>query len=543
MLKDDPSRRDLLACSASAVAALALSSRSLGSPRVFGLVVKGAEPHSQQQAAVIGLSGIMVSNGYDIAVTDANGAWELPFRPGAFVFPVKPRGWEPLANRAGIKELAIRLRDVPPEGPITFTFRPTIEPQRFSVALVADTQPQSVRELGYLRDTILPSVAQSGAAFAINHGDVVFDDASLYDRYFSLVSATGIAWHHCPGNHDMNHGPPSSRFDTWKSALGPTYYAFQIGGATFIMLNNVDPLPAAQLTPSGHDYQGWFSQEQLTFVERLLRHVPREELVVISFHIPLAGFEDPDDPAGHSGNARSLLQIISGRPNTLTLAGHTHTTEHHYLGAASGFDGPGVHHHHVLTAACGSWWSGPFDASGHPVSLSRDGTPKGFHILDIDGSRYQTRFVPVGHSGHSKLSVVLQTPDQSPDTQDEQHTAAVSTDRCVTCSDLAKSKLFINVFDGGPRTVVGCKIASHAETRLLRRLEVLRHVGADISAASTFTNHRAAVKPWVVASVSSHLWVAALPESLPPGSYSAEIAVSDEYGVQHSSSFIFEVTA
>ncbi len=48
---------------------------------------------------------------------------------------------------------------------------------------MADTQPANAAELGYLCDDIISSVVGSGAAFGINHGDVVFDDLSLYPRY------------------------------------------------------------------------------------------------------------------------------------------------------------------------------------------------------------------------------------------------------------------------------------------------------------------------------------------------------------------------
>jgi hypothetical protein len=37
-------------------------------------------------------------------------------------------------------------------------------------ALLADTQPQSLEELGYLRDSVMPGVMEN-AAFAINHDD------------------------------------------------------------------------------------------------------------------------------------------------------------------------------------------------------------------------------------------------------------------------------------------------------------------------------------------------------------------------------------
>jgi hypothetical protein len=68
-------------------------------------------------------------------------------------------------------------------------------------------------------------------------------------------------------------------------------------------------------------------------------------------HIPLITDLDPNDPAQNTVDRDELLKLLAGRP-VLSISGHTHTTEHHYLGQQ------GEHHHHVMTAVSGSWWSG-----------------------------------------------------------------------------------------------------------------------------------------------------------------------------------------
>ena len=104
---------------------------------------------------------------------------------------------------------------------------------RRSMRFSRDTQTPRRAELAYLRDDIMAGIPDMGAAFAINHGDVVFDDLALYARYLQIVGATGIPWHHCPGNHDINwdgRDDRSSR-ETWKRVFGPRHYAFQHGDA------------------------------------------------------------------------------------------------------------------------------------------------------------------------------------------------------------------------------------------------------------------------------------------------------------------------
>ena len=131
---------------------------------------------------------------------------------------------------------------------------------------------------------------------------------------------------------------------------------------------------------------------QLAFVRNVLANVPRDSLVVYCFHIPLRTLAGTD-PDTATVNARAFLEAISSHPNSLSFSGHTHTSEHWYFGAQDGFSG-GTHHHQVLAAVSGSWWSGPFDERGIPIALQSDGAPNGFHILAIDGANYTTTLVP-----------------------------------------------------------------------------------------------------------------------------------------------------
>ena len=429
--------------------------------------------------------------------------------------------------------------------PIDFALRPAGENDAFDVALVADTQPQSNLELDYLRDSTLTVIAQSGAAFAINHGDIIFDDATLYPRYLQLTAATGMPWHHCPGSHDMNpiHHPADDCFAAWRSVFGPTAYAFQQGRATFIVLNNVERLPPGQLTTTGYNYQGAIGEQQMRFVRNLLAHISPDDLVVVSMHIPLLGFENPDDPAGRTADHHALMRLLSGRPHTVSFSGHTHTTEHHYLGAANGFDGPGLHHHHVLTTACGSWWSGPVDHQGQPLASNRDGSPKGFHMLSVDGNRYTTRLVPVGHSGHPQMRVTLSIAGN--DRRNKHAAPSGRPELAIPVDLLGAASLVVNVFDGGPRTTVSYRVQTaqwSGSTSPSVDIPMEQKMMHDPFTVALHAGHKSALKPWVEPSGSSHVWAAALPKTLEPGVHRVSVTARDQYGRAHTAATIIEIT-
>jgi C terminal of Calcineurin-like phosphoesterase/Calcineurin-like phosphoesterase len=543
--KTGPTRRDLIAMGGAAVLSTSFASGStLGSELVQGLVFHDRSQSGRRNPGDPGIPGVLVSNGLDVVVTNRDGIWRLPLVPGDQVFIVKPPQWATPRRENGAPLVSHRYTGVAGEV-LDFPLTAIEEPAQFEALLVTDTQPQTPRELDYLRDSILIAAANSRAAFAINHGDVVFDDLALYPRYLDLVRMTGMPWHHCPGNHDMDRQAHRADqcFSTWQGVFGPTYYAFQYAGATFILLNNVEPVFAAPDFTS-HGYRGLIGARQLTFVRNLLAQIPSEHLVVVSMHIPLVGFDDPSDPAGTTLDRHALLALLSGRRNTLTLAGHTHTTEHHYLGASEGFSGPGLHHHHVLTAACGSWWSGPYDAAGLPVAGSRDGTPKGFHVLSVDGNTYSTRFVPVGHIGDTRMRISIEGARDPSDSMDDGRAARERLSPVLGVDQLEGATLVVNVFDGGPRTKVACQVIGADGARranLHPPIAMQRRSVCDPFTVEAFCRHKSELKPWVEPSVASHIWTAPLPRSLCAGSYRLLVTVDDEYGDRFSSNMLLEV--
>jgi C terminal of Calcineurin-like phosphoesterase len=123
-------------------------------------------------------------------------------------------------------------------------------------------------------------------------------------------------------------------------------------------------------------------------------------------HIPLRNYLDPDDPSTNVADRAKFLALLERR-KAVSFSGHTHTTEHHYFGATEGFLDSTPHHHHVLTAVSGSWWSGPLDRRGIASADSRDGTPHGFHIFSIDHGGYTTNFIPANKPNGRQMRISL----------------------------------------------------------------------------------------------------------------------------------------
>jgi hypothetical protein len=436
--------------------------------------------------------------------------------------------------------LKLKFKGVPPTGPlpqaIDFPLIPQKEPSKYEVLLFTDPQPESEAELDYVRDDVIEGLIGAKAAFGITTGDIMFDDLSMYQRYNKLVGQIGLPWWNIGGNHDLNFEAYDRTYcrETFKRVFGAPYYAFFYGGTLFLMLDNVNYLGADPKVPNrAGRYEGRFGETQLTFVANLLKEVSPDTLIVAAMHIPLRSYLNPDNKAENTVDRAEFMRLLGSRP-AFSIAGHTHTTEHHYIGP----DGvsEGSHHHHVLTAVSGSWWSGPFDYRGVATAVSRDGTPNGFHILSIDGKTYETRFVPAKEPQSRQMRIMFDSTFHS-DGREVQRQFRLGRlySSPVTTADLYSTEVVVNVYDGGPRTRVEMKIGNRPPVAMTtdRRPDPL--------VRDVYARNEDSKKSWVKAEPSSHIWVARVPEDLSPGAHRVEIKVTDEYGRERQDSAILEV--
>jgi hypothetical protein len=303
------------------------------------------------------------------------------------------------------------------------------------------------------------------------------------------------------------------------------------------MLDDVDYLGPNPAKPhASGKYEGRLDEAQLEFIRGVLAKTPPETLVVAVLHIPIRTYLD-DETYQNLVNREALFRLLEVRKYTVSFAGHTHTTEHHYFGAADGWNGAEPHHHHVLTALSGSWWSGPFDHRGVATADSRDGTPNGFHILSIDGASYATRFVPAKEPNgrQMRLSIESRFHGASKDTDPVFRLEQVLGSP-IPSAALYASTLIANVFDGGDKTRVTMTIGDRAPAPMTREAR------PDPFVEEVFNRNESTKKYWVKAENCSHLWTARLPADLKPGAYRVVVEAVDEYGRSLTGRLAMEVT-
>ncbi len=531
--------------------------------QVTGIVYEDRGAKGRRGPDDPGLPDVLVSNGREVVRTDAQGRYALPIGDEAVIFVIKPTGFSLPPGPDGLPhfsylhqpagtppDLALRYPGIAPTGPLpaSVDFGLTRSPESgdFDVVLFTDPQPESHAELTFVRDTAVARVlgtrgAFGKVAFGMTTGDVLFDDLSLYPRQNRIMAQIGVPWFHIGGNHDLNFEAPDAgrSRETFKRTFGAPYYALEHGGVLFLMLDNVNYLGARTATASrGGRYEGRIGERQLAFVENVLKQVPADRLVVVAMHIPLTNDLGPDDPANSTADRVQLLRLLAGRPS-VSVSGHTHTTEHHYLepDGRAGAEGGDAHHHHVLTAVSGSWWSGPPDRRGIATADSRDGTPHGFHVLSVTGGRtYTTRYVPASDDAGRQMRIVLESQFHGddlarlPDTRLYELLGAT-----IPAESAGGTNVVVNLFDGGPRSTVAFRIGDGPLIPMTRTRR------PDPFVAALYARNAATKKSWVKAEPCSHLWAARLPRDLRAGTHRLTVEATDEYGRPHRDGLVLEL--
>ena len=501
----------------------------------------------------VGLANVRVSNGTSVVRTDATGRYRLAADEQTIIFITKPSNYAIPVNQHMLPQFyyihqpngspaGMRYKGIEPTGPlpaeINFPLIERPEKKKFEALLFADTQPQTTRELDYIRDDVVAELVGSDAAFGMTMGDIMFDDLSMLPRYNAIISKIGIPWYNVPGNHEINFESPNDRYslETFKKFYGPPYFAFEYADALFVVLDNIDYKGGGEADPAdvrgNGGYEARISRNQLQWLAEELKHVEQERLVFIATHAPLGS----ENGSYTTDNREKLFRLLAGRPNLYSVAGHTHTTDHVYFDEDDGFTGPGKFHHHVLATVSGAWWSGPFDERGIAVSDQRDGTPNGYHSLEVDSTDVAVRFKGAGKPADYQMRIVFDVAHHQLNVNGiRDFNAGELLDGRISQDHLNAAAIIVNLFDGGPNSKVRYRIED-GEYRPLKR--VLRK---DPYMLEQYARHRSSKKTWVEATLSTHLFEADLDANLPQGVHAITVQAEDEFGRLHHGHTVVEI--
>ena len=373
------------------------------------LVYEDVNGNGMRDATEPGLANIAVSDGQVVVRTDASGRFRLPDAAkdqARTVFVVKPAGfalarrsdglpdsWRNLGTRRGP---ALKYGGIPagakcPAFGLRREVHPPLRNEGLRVLVFADPQPKSDVDVGYYaRDIVDPLLKESAVRMHSFHlkwpgqvgdlglslGDIVDDDLSLYPAMNRVTAKLGIPWLHAAGNHDMDLDAARDEDSllTFRHHFGPDTFAWEEPEANFVVLDDVVYQPGAK-----PGYIGGFRTSQLVFLRQYLATADKSRLLVLALHIPL--FEAEGRDSFRDADREQLFALLQEFPRVLVLSAHSHTQQHVFHGADSGWHGKAPLHEYNVGAACGAFWSGKADGAGIPAATMADGTPNGYARL------------------------------------------------------------------------------------------------------------------------------------------------------------------
>jgi hypothetical protein len=515
-------------------AALGQTSRPSSAERqaAVGIVYEDANHNGRRDADEKGLPDVRVSNGREITKTDARGHYTLPVTDGSIIFVIKPSGWMTAISDDNLPRYyyihepqgspKFKHAGVDPTGPlpasVDFPLHRMEEPTKFKALFFGDPQVNNQEEINYLAHDIVEDLIGSDAAFGLTMGDISNNNPSLFESVAQTVGRIGIPWYNVPGNHDLNFDAADDAHstDSFHRTYGPSCFSFDYGGVHFIGLDDV--AFTGWVEGSRHDYKGGLGKDQMEFLRNDLALLPKDQLVVLTMHIPMMEIEELPE----------LLKLLETHPHTFSASAHYHFQQHCFFGKKEGWNGPEPHHHLVNATTCGNWWLGAPDEVGLPHATMRDGAPNGYSIVSFDGNRYSIEFRAARRSADYQMNI------WAPEEVEQ---------------DLAeKTDVLVNVFAGSEKSKVEMRVGKEGRWVAMERAAVpdpyykaAQQADTQARKAQPPTSGPSRDHAMPKAIDSPHIWRAGLPAKPPKGTLVVYVRATDMFGQVHANQRIIRI--
>ncbi len=369
-------RRSFLKSSGLLVGGLYLSGKAFANilAKDQGKPITGTVKHRGK-----GIANAVISNGYEVVLTDKKGRYHLPANAQAqHVFLSTPAGYQ-IKSVAGFATFYISTV----QGDYSFELEKTpYDDINHSFLALGDPQ---IREAEDIRQFYIESIPDIQAFLASTDknrfhgcslGDSIWDTPKMWAAYKDGIAKIGIPFFQVIGNHDKQEATDteSDNARLFKKQFGPTYYSFNRGKVHYVVLDDIR-------YKTIKEYDGHISIEQLAWLKKDLSHVPKNHLIVISLHIPV-----------HTSvkNKEDLYALLTTYEQVHILSGHTHTNFNHVMNNI---------YEHTVATLCGAWWTG---------SICADGTPRGYGVFEVKDTTISWFYKPIGQPFDYQFHTAIQ---------------------------------------------------------------------------------------------------------------------------------------
>ena len=338
-------------------------------------------------------AGISVSNGFDVAVTDAQGHYTLPDNDDVWYFYLSmPADAVISKNANGCPDFY--KRKLSGCSTYNFTLKHQAVENHFMLFAFADPQAHNVKRESQtlvnsdrFRDESVPAINACAAGYSlpcygITLGDVVYNEDSRNSTgglptmrsYFSqinmpvfqIIGNHDYTWFYSSSGNELKTDATSSTLflkaqRAFEDCFGPINFSFNRGDVHVVCMRNI----IWNNSTSPRSYRGGFTDEQYDWLVADLANVPSDKTIIFCVHIPISSCLSGD-------NVSKVMTLLKGFSHAEIFSAHTH-----YIKNVPDVGGYGIYEH-VHEALCGIfWWS----------NIAVDGAPNGYHVYEFSGKQ------------------------------------------------------------------------------------------------------------------------------------------------------------
>ena len=356
--------------------------------------------------------GVVVSDGEFCVATDENGYYEIKsnLSTARFVTISVPADYK-LEFRKSVPQNFLRIPRHAKAVEANFTLEKREKAtSKYTVVMIGDPQMKGykVDSAGYkLRNYIYPDIvslkdkkaAQEDEFFAINLGDLVFNEMTkLYD-YVDVISDSNIPMFHAIGNHDYDqttHQETKLGTIHFEEYLTPSYYSFNIGKVHYVIVNDI----SFSRKNYKQKYRLGLEYWHYKWLERDLKFVPKDHTIVICGHAQLfRHFGNKDADSKKNLSYARYSKLLSQYARVYSWSGHYHYNfGYDYANSTSEAHEPLKN----ITSICVARTCGGLHCNR---DLYNDGTPNGYMVMEVNGENIEWYYKSVGHDRDYQMHV------------------------------------------------------------------------------------------------------------------------------------------
>ena len=432
----------------------------------------------------IGLEGVVVSDGYVVTQTDADGKYSFySNKKNGYVFYEIPSGYMPYENYKTSPEDKIFTKfwsDLNFPNTLskveTHNFKlSAVNNENFIMLMGADPQmANKLNDVNQYTTLFLPrakeeyTAAGSTPIYSSYMGDLAWDNYWYSNNWGHVQYKTLLTSNYnsykmkhfsIMGNHDHDGATPqtdSTDFmaaGTFRKYMGPNYYAYNIGKIHFVVLDDIiykNTKTAGASYRTGiigdRDYTEGFTQEQIDWLKKDLALVDSKTTVFITMHAPLWYINSKFGYVSYNRPLQSSLILLLKRFKSVhILDGHVHQTRHMFPTELSNA------HEHTFGAVGGDlYYAGYY--GGHPTC--QDGTPGGYQMFYFKGDTISWMFKGMEEMNSGQFRVIDGNTLKEFYQTDDTIKALVKAGSLQDFSSLADNTIIVNVFNYDPKWTV-----------------------------------------------------------------------------------------